>query len=274
MKYFALTNDPDHGMTEPYDKIITELSKRDIFITTAVFSTIGQDDSKLSEHCNASETDSLENKEYRNLMLKARDLGHEIAFHGYSQVSDNRVEFQKGLDVYKNVFGDYPKVYFEHGGHKKSHPISMVKKENLSHLGREENSEYYVEDIVKDVFDVVWTHDHLRDDAEKPFSFENVFEVKEGITYLNRTRMYHFNKIKKGLSEENNIIVGYTHFGYEGYKSRRNFIRNITDKDSFYERWIGRRDLKKVVGLLDRFIKENDIKPITVSNLFKEYINK
>ena len=275
MKYFSLTNDPDHGKTDDYRKILRMLAKNGIFVTTAVFCKLKDDNSSLSKHCFKGETNTLEDTDYRDLMIEAKELGHEIAYHGYSQVSDTRDEFKKGLEIFRNIFGEYPKVYFEHGGHASFHPTDKVKKENLSFFGSDKTSKYFVKDIIKNVFDVVWTHDYLMDNLKRPLPLKEIFVEKDGITYLNRWRMYHFNDIKYKSDSTNNVVVGYTHFGYEGYKrSGRNIpfniYKNYINKNGYYERWIG-RDLIKVVGLLKNYLSKNNVESLTVSELFNRY---
>ncbi len=269
MKYFVLTNDPDHGLAEDYRPILKKLAENGIFITTAVFCVLKDDGSELARHCYRDETHCLQDKEYRKLMLEALGMGHEIAFHGYSQVSDTRDEFKRGLEIFKKTFGDYPKIYIEHGGHPEKHSIGMCKKENLSVSGYDQKSKYYVADTIKETFDLVWTHDYLLDYHKKPLPLKDIFIEKDGITYFNRSRMYHFNEIKKYLNETNNIIIGYTHFGYRGYKSRW-FWQNFLDANSYYERWLG-GDLNKAIKLIKRFAKEQDVKSITLHELFQKY---
>jgi hypothetical protein len=65
LRYFVLTNDPDHGKTEDYKLILRELSKNNIFVTTAVFCTLKDDKSALAKHCHRGDTDTLDVKEYR-----------------------------------------------------------------------------------------------------------------------------------------------------------------------------------------------------------------
>jgi hypothetical protein len=278
LRYFVLTNDPDHGKTEDYKLILRELSKNNIFVTTAVFCTLKDDKSALAKHCHRGDTDTLDVKEYRELMIEAKDLGHEIAFHGYSQVSDTRDEFQKGLDIFKKIFREYSKVYIEHGGHIKFHPKNMVKKENLSLYGNNEKTEYYIKDIIYDVFDLVWTHNYLRDDLNEPIPLDKIFVKEDGITYFNRWRMYNFNQIKNKINDIQNVFIGYTHFGYTGYKrSGRNFLlnfyKNFFDKNSYYERWL-KKDLKVIIRLLKNDLLKNNFKSYTISQLFEEYNNK
>jgi len=268
MKYFALTNDPDHGKVEDYRKILRALSDSEIFVTTAVFCKLKDDDSPLARHCYEGETNSLEDKEYRDLMLEARDWGHEIAFHGYSQVSDTREEFLEGLDIFSSVFGEYPKVYFEHGGHPMHHPSGMIKKENLSMYGSTEGSNYYVKDIVGSVFDVVWTHDYLMDHLKEPLNLKDIFTKKEEIVYVKRWRMCHFNNIVQKLDAQKNTIVGYTHFGYKGYRSS-NPIKRYFDKASFLERWLSNKELNRSIEILDNFINTSRVRSVTLSELYR-----
>ena len=116
---FIITNDPDHGITKEYIPIFEELTNIGVKVTTAVFCKIEDFDEypdehkSLAKHCYKNETHSLENPEYRDLMLKIKDLGHEIAFHGYSQISNTREQFEMGLEIYKNTFDEYPFVYIE-----------------------------------------------------------------------------------------------------------------------------------------------------------------
>ena len=270
MRYFVLTNDPDHGKTEDYRRILKLLAKKGIYVTTAVFCTLKDDGSLLGRHCYKGETHTLEDREYRKLMLKARDWGHEIAFHGYSQVSDTRDEFLRGLEIFKKVFGGYPKIYIEHGGHPKKHPIGLVKKENLALEGTKKGSRYYVEDVIKEVFELVWTHEYLLDDLNHPLNINDIFVEKDGIIYFKRWRMYHVWNFYEKVTDSLNTIIGYTHFGYKGYKSRFNFLRNFLDKASFCERWLS-KDLQKAIDCISSILYEKNMISSTLGNLWRIY---
>jgi len=270
MKYFVLTNDPDHGLYNHYAIVLRRLAKNNIFVTTSVFSTLKEDGSPLARHCYHGDTSSLENKKYCELMFRAMEMGHEIAYHGYSQVSDTRDEFMQGIEIFKKILGYYPKIYIEHGGHPEKHPIGMCKRECLALEGDLETSEYYIGDILRKEFDLVWTHNYLLDDLKRPLPLKDIFERNSGIHFFKRWRMYFFNQIKSEIDEINNTFVGYTHFGYQGYKSRYNIIRNLWDKNAYYERWCG-RDLNRNLRLLTNFLIKNEIKPITLGKLFRKY---
>ena len=268
MNYFVLTNDPDHGLLDNYRKVFYELSKWDIFVTTAVFCVLKDDRSALSRHCFENETHCLADEAYKNFMLELKDLGHEIAFHGYSQVSDTRDEFQKGLDMFHRTFKDYPKIYIEHGGHPKSHPTGLCKKENLKIEGSTPNSRYFVKDVIRNVFDLVWTHDYLLDSVYEPLSMTSIFHVEDGILYFKRWRMTYVEKLVTHLSPGQDTIVGYTHFGYRGYE-KRSYIRIPFRKDDRRLEWWSERRLHKTAALLAQILREHNLQSLTLSDLLK-----
>ena len=268
-----LTNDPDHGLTSDYLKILTQLSKAEIFINTAVFCTIEKSACWLGRHCNTLDTHALDNEKYRNLMLRAKDLGHEISFHGYSQVSNTRDDFSKGLDFFKNVFGDYPKVYVEHAGSVKKHKKEMCKLETLNYCGRMLDSEHYVEDIVKQVFDLVWTQDYLIEEPQSPFLGNEVFEIVDDITYFKRSRMRDMLSLDQKFNKKNSVYVGYTHYGYKGYernlKGSIYHLLNLNFNQGWKnECWLG-NNLDRNIYLIKRFLEKNSLKVDTIHNYFK-----
>ena len=146
---FILVNDPDHSDFNRTKMVFSMLNEYKIKITSAVFCTMEKDDTELSKHCYKGETEALDNPEYAEFMLKQRELGHEIAFHGYSQISNKRSDFQKGLDIYRNVFGELPFTYVEHGGIPIHHKPEQCKKERLDWFGSVEDSDYFVKDLIQ-----------------------------------------------------------------------------------------------------------------------------
>ncbi len=267
MNYFVLTNDPDHGLLDNYRKVFCELGRVGIFVTTAVFCTLKEDASALSKHCFRNETHCLEDEAYRDFMLELRDLGHEIALHGYSQVSDTRDEFQKGIELFHGVFSEYPAIYIEHGGHPRSHPPGMCKRENLKKEGAVPNSPYFIKDIVRDAFDLVWTHDYLLDGVYSPLTAADIFHLEDGILYFKRWRMTHIPKLVTNLSRDLNTIVGYTHFGYRGYESR-SWIGNLFRRNVRFE-WWSEKNLHKTTNSLAEILDERRLKSLTLSDLLK-----
>ena len=269
--YFVLTNDPDHGVTEHYRTVFRELTKRDIFVTTAVFCTVKDDGSALARHCYGGETDHLSLPDYRDLMLELADLGHEIAFHGYSQVNDTRDELQKGLEMFHATFGRYPAVYIEHGGGPATHSMELCKRETLAVQGADRESEYYVKDVVRDVFDLVWTRDYLLEQVNTPLDVADTFHSEDGILYFKREPMAQVEPLFGQLSGRGQAIVGYTHFGYRGYEPRRK-LASFFRKRNFpqLECW-SHRHLDRTVSLLADSLAEHALESLTLSDLLKTH---
>ena len=276
MNHFVLTNDPDHGVLRHYRKVFYELGQREIFVTTAVFCTLKDDGSDLSRHCFENETHCLADDAYRDFMLELRDRGHEIAFHGYSQVSDTRDEFQKGIELFYRAFKEYPKVYIEHGGHPGTHPPGICKKENLKLEGASPDSRHFVKDLVREVFELVWTHDYLLDGCDHPLSAKDIFQWEDGIRYFKRWRLVDVEKLMTNLSQKRDTIVGYTHFGYRGYEPRPWFKKPFRKESWFRNRkdhrrleWWSERSLRETADLLAQLLYDHQLESLTLSGLLR-----
>ena len=263
-----LTNDPDHGLTQDYIPIFKELSNIGLKVTTGVFCTIENFDEypnvpkSLAKHCRKNETHTLNDPAYRDLMLQIKDLGHEIAYHGYSQISNSREKFEEGLEIYKNIFGEYPFTYMEHGGNPKKHDIAMCKKETLDMNGLDVNSEYFIEDLIKTKIKCTWAYHDLLDNQYNLNTADSLFYTKNNNLFFKRHRMSYLPKI---LHNENfntlkdKLFIGYTHFGYEGYKGRA---------DETLESWVGSSYLNNAINLL----KDIQDKYNPTSYTVKEYV--
>lgn len=215
----VLSSDCDHAENNRHKKILTELGKEGIKVTIAVFVKIDSDDSDLSKHCTIKDTRSLyDNKFLDTVIATCFKYKHEIAFHGFSQISNTREEFLFGLEEFKRIIGYFPKIYIEHGGKYGHHRPSLCKKETLLYLGSKENSKYYVKDLLQKRFKAVWAEHDFLEDLDK-FSLNQIFYEKDGIIRFKRQRASKIkHSIKKDLSSNNSLWqVPYTHFNYDGY---------------------------------------------------------
>lgn len=256
MNNFILTNDPDHETLDLIKPIYKSLNEADIKITTAVFCKMENDGSDLSKSCRQRETACLEDSEYRDFMLKQRDEGHEIAFHGYSQISNTRDKFLEGLEIYKDIFGEYPHTYIEHGGKKGHHPDSGCKKETLIWEGKNKNSDYYVEDAIKEKIKCVWAYHSLLDNEYESCLKSDFFYEEDGLVLFKRYRIHYAELVTK-LGD---LFIGYTHFGYRGYTDRRR---------SKWEYW-DNNNHQNVIKNIEIFCKRNNFLPTTI----KDYLNE
>jgi len=232
-------------------------------VTTATFCTLEKDNSHLSRHCRRGETDALDNPDYRDYMLEQKAKGHEIAFHGYSQISNKREQFIRGLEVYKDIFGEYPFTYIEHGGIPIHHSHGKCKKERLDWFGGKEDSEYYVKDIIRDKISCIWSKFELLDGPEEwrgsddnltPKRDSDLFYKEDGILFFKRWRLYNLDRMTVALnSADDTTFIGYTHFGFDGHaesneledwrtkascKSASNKIRKIIGTARFENRTV------------------------------------
>ena len=262
---FVLTNDPDHGTTTNYRRVFSELNRLGLKVTTAVFYTMENDGSRLAKHCFKGETHTLLDPEYRDLMLELREQGHEIAFHGYSQVSNTREKFIEGLERFKEIFGEYPFTYIEHGGHPRKHPLDMCKRESLAMEGKKPGSPYYVWDIIKSKIKCVWAYHSLINEH----SFKKVTEIlyeQEGVFFFRRWPLHYLEIILKCHQMRSvesiansfiNVFIGYTHFGYTGYPKRPIYC---------LENWNG-PFLKNAIRRLEKILESHYVINLTIREL-------
>jgi hypothetical protein len=226
----VLTNDPDHGKTEDYARVFRGLNALGLKVTTAVFCTLEDDGSELARHCRPAETHTLADPAYRDLMLELHSQGHEIAFHGFSQVSNTREKFLEGLDIFRATFGHDPFTYIEHGGNPQTHPPGMCKRETLAVEGMDPHSPYHVADIIRQRIGCVWAWHDLLIDKSRALKADELFHRRDGVLFLRRTPMHLLDAVMRDLARGGGVFVGYTHFGYEGYPKEHRFR---------FENWTG-----------------------------------
>lgn len=269
MKYFALTNDIDHSKITNLRKIFHEFNKKDIKITMSIFATLKNNKIALCRHCNTNDTHSLEDKEFLNFIKSEVKNGHEIAYHGYSQGNDTNDEFKLGLKIFKDKIEYEPKIYIEHGGHLLSNEPDMVTKQNLSFFGNIIGSPFYVKETIKENFDLITTQEQVvrQNDLIK---LNELFEDGE-IKKFKRIPLYLLKNISKQYNDDR-AFIGYTHFGYTGYKSK-NPIKNYFNKKYSLEWWTNKKEIRDNVNYIHNKILELNMKPCTVSQIYKSYMN-
>lgn len=223
MKSFVLTSDCDHLLADEHIKLLRLFAENGIFITTAAFAKLDIENSFLSRHCNKSETAAWDNTVLKKGLIEAQAMGHEIAFHGTSQCSNTREIFIQGIEEFKQIFGDYPFTYIEHGPNpvtQKGFQERDCKLELLSSKGADIDSPYFIKDIIEDVFSACWTQEFLLSVDKIPKEKTGWIVTKDNINFINRMRMLdfvRFQKLSKKLNNKNESFIGYTHFGYKGY---------------------------------------------------------
>tara|TARA_B100000787_G_C16188801_1_gene296210 strand:- start:109 stop:954 length:846 start_codon:yes stop_codon:yes gene_type:complete len=276
MKSFVLTSDCDHLLADEHLKLLRLFGENGIFVTTAVFGKLEIENSFLGRHCNKSETAGWDNKVLRKGLIEAQAMGHEIAFHGASQCSNTRASFIQGIEEFKQIFGEYPFTYIEHGPNPVTHKVFQeedCKLEMLSNKGADIDSPYFVKDIIEEVFSACWTQEFLLSVDEIPKEKTGWIVSKGNINYINRMRMLdfvRFQKLSKNLNNENDSFIGYTHFGYEGYFGpKRRVLLDMFRPflPARFEYWQGKH-LEKNINEICSFLKHHNFQSKTV----KEFV--
>ena len=274
-KTFVLTSDCDHLLGDEHIKVLRLFADSGIFMTTALFATVVNADGWLGKHCHPGDTDGwLDDPVFRKGLIEAQSMGHEIAFHGTSQISNTREEFMRGIDSYNETFGDYPVTYIEHGPNPKTH-IGFDHKKELLDANNSQSSPYYIADIVKDVFKICWTQEYLVDELNLPVSDDQWFCHHGGLNFVKRCRMAGFPsalKAFKDFSGGSTSFVGYTHLGYTGYygpkrslylRLFRNMCRNR------FEHWVGDHGKRNIIELIS-MSQEYGVKISTLKDFYFE----
>jgi len=256
-----ITNDPDHGRIEDYARVFKELNRIGIKVTTSVFCTLEDDGSDLARHCFKGETHTLADAAYRDLMLELHERGHEIAFHGYSQVSNTREKFIEGLEIFKETFGHYPFTYVEHGGHPGKHPLSMCKRESLAMEGMNPESLYYAWDIIREKIGCVWAYHDLLDNDCSVKQVTDLFYQRDGVLFFRRWRLHYLDRMLKDLASQGSVFIGYTHFGYKGYPKKPMYC---------LENWTG-PFLRTAIKRLERILERHNVTNLTVQEFVRTH---
>jgi len=279
MKSFVLSSDCDHLLADQHLRLLRLFGEKGIFITTAVVGKLETENSFLGRHCNKSDTAGLDNKVLRKGLIEAQAMGHEIAFHGSSQCSNTRETFIRGIEEFKQIFGDYPFTYIEHGPNPLTHKgfqESDCKLELLSIKGADIDSPYFIKDIIQEVFSACWTQEFLLSVDEIPKEKTGWIVSKDNINFINRMRMLdfvRFQKLSKKLNNENESFIGYTHFGYKGYFGpKRRIILDMfrTFFPARFEYWNGKhleKNISEIRFFLDnRGFQSKTVKEFVLSN--------
>ena len=267
MKKIVLTNDIDHGSLERYKIIYDALNQNNLLVDTALFCKIEDDGSKLAAHCNKHDTVSLEDTEFLAFVKDMISCGHNFSYHGYSQVSNNRQKFLDGIKIFEDLLGFKPRTYIEHGGKYGHHDDQMVKKETLAYLGSNKESEFYVKDIIKEHFDMVWTHDYLIE-KNTSYSSSEVFTEKDGIIYFNRVK--NVNLLEN--IDKLDVLIGYTHFGYDGYSiPKYDWIPFFKSNNRRLETWANKQQTHDALKILKSLSNEKKVVFSTLNQIYDQH---
>ena len=190
-RLMVIVNDSDHETVSKCQPFYQGLNDMGVPVTTAVFCK--------TEGLLKDDTQSLADKDYVKFLKALKLKGNEIAYHGFSDVSNTDDQFRNGIDIFKKHFGTVHS-YIEHGGIKGFHNDVNCKAEAVNWLGADSNTDNYVLNSIKTHFKI-FCPTHLTNHLHP--CFDNLI-ANQG----------EFKRDKFVNIEDTNYDIVYTHFGY------------------------------------------------------------
>lgn len=243
---FTIIDDTDDSFLENIAPIYDFLFERGLFITKTIWVYPPRD--------KESKGHSLQHRGYRSFLLDIKNKGYEIALHNAGSGRYFRKEILKGLEEFKHIFGEYPKIHVNHsynsdsiyGGYKRfSFPFNFLIK--LLHPayaqkyeGEMPGSPHFWGDMHKKLikYSRNYETDQLNTIKFNPFM---PYIDKEKLKYSNywfsatfAPNQWVFNRIVSPkavdkLEQEGGVCILYTHLGYymKTGKIDQGFIQKI-----------------------------------------------
>lgn len=275
-KDFALTitDDPDYGWLEQKIMVYDLLDKLGYKTTIPVWVLDNKHGTGKRGVNSGVGGITTNDKKYLKHTKKLQSKGFEIALHTVGPGNDLRQETILGYELFKERFGQYPKININHasnveniywGGDRFSNKIMSylysLKTPNSS--GHIEESKYFWGDVSKAKTKYVrgWATDNINTlsvNKSMPYYLEDKpyvnywFGCSDGFEYDKFIKLVSDENINKLLTERGTSII-YTHFGY-GFVDRstnilsEEFVKQMT-KISQKNGWF-----VPVSTILDRFI--------------------
>jgi hypothetical protein len=177
---------------------------------------------------------TLSDEDYLNFILNLQKRNFEIALHGVGSGDFNREEILKGLKLYKDLIGIYPKIHINHAqnphniyhgnraGSKLLQAYAKLKSPSDLSFGHELNSNYFWGDFAKN---------HIKYIRGRVYNEINTLNMDKRFPYIDEEKKYSnywfsssdganvfkFNNLLKKenvdkLETEQGLCIVYTHF--------------------------------------------------------------
>lgn len=252
-----MVSDCDHMTLNRARSVFSALNAHGVPFTNAIFNKLETYDEhpysgrSLAKHCRPLETCSVVDETasaYIEILKEQNKLGNEIAYHGNSQISNDREAFLSGIRNINSLCDLTMTTYIEHGGNPGSHPIEGCKKETLAMEGKNMDSEFYVYDLILENFKQAWCYFDLIDlkkEDNVSLNKRDIFYNKDGMKLMRRARAGDVVNLLRFMKNEDDVCILYTHFGYDGYPT-----------GTLLESWNTPRSVEKNCLFLKRLQKE------------------
>jgi len=188
--------------------------------------------------------ETCENAEYLTWVQSLQKNGFEIALHNMSWSNSKREQIIKGMELFKNYFGDYPKMLIQHndtveneslywGRQRLSFPVNLffdaltlIKPKSLSskiYKGTDKSSSFFWGDICKEKITYVRNFifsdiNTLKACPEMPYYDASKPYVNKWFASTEAPEINSFNTVLSEenisrLERENGCCIIYTHLG-------------------------------------------------------------
>lgn len=215
--------------------------------------------------------ETCENPEYLKWAQALQKNGFEIALHNMSWSNSNRERIINGMELFKNYFGDYPKLLAQHndtienesiywGRKRLSFPTNLLfdalalinpkSKNSDIYSGAKESSPFFWGDICKEKINYVRNFifsdiNTLKACPEMPYHDTSKSYVNKWFASTEAPEVNSFNAIlsEKNISRlesENGCCIIYTHFGSNFVKDKiinpefQNNIKELVKRDGWF----------------------------------------
>jgi len=283
---FTITDDPDYGWLEEKYIVYGLLDRLGFKTTIAVWVLDNKHGTGQSGVNSGVGGITTNNKKYLKHTKELQNKGFEIGLHTVGPGNDLRDETISGYELFKERFGQYPKININHTSNVENIYWGRDRFSNKmmsfvyglktpGYLGHIEDSEYFWGDVCKAKSKYVrgWATDSINTlsvNKTMPYHLDDKpyvnywFGCSDGFEYDKFMRLVTDENISTLVSERGTSII-YTHFGY-GFVNRSTnslsdeFIRQMT-KISQMNGWF-----VPVSTILDRFLLLNNVEIIHRDN--------
>jgi len=225
---FTIFDDTDSATVENVKPVYDLLNELNIKTTKSVWSL-------PVKEANVFSGETLDDKNYLDFVLDIKDKGFEIAMHNVGSGHFIRKEIRKGLQVFNERIGHYPRVHVNHatnsdnifwGAQRFSFPFNIIYRllsKGKFFTGERPDSPLFWGDLHKE---------HIKYTRNYTFNDLNTFKNDPYMPYIEASKLYASNywfsstdtsnvdkfnatvtkKSIDRLKDENGICILYVHF--------------------------------------------------------------
>ncbi len=217
---------------------------------------------------NTNNGSTLEDVQYRDFVHSLKRKGYEIALHGIAAGNSYRDEIIEGIESFKRIIGEYPKINIFHERNRENlyagndkldfWPFKLLEKitDNSDYQGHKDGSKYFWGDIAKTKikymrlpFHTISEVNTLKVNPSMPFHDRKRPYVNYWFASSNGADFERFNKLLsdsniRKLEAENGACIIYTHFakGFcckknDKYELNRKFVNIISNLGKYTNMW-------------------------------------